>query len=112
MPAAEILIRVHSRWDDWRTADVRLEDLQDVQWLQPAGAPHEIMHGYISCSNVRNGNIPHDCARRSAPHRLVVCILKRHTSPLVYATLVRQADQRRPLQSDLRTATPVRVAVR
>jgi hypothetical protein len=98
----EILIRVHSNWKGWRNAEVRLADLREVCWFQPKGAPQAIVHGYISCSNIVTGEVPHDCDRRSAPHRLLVCILKRHAMPTVYTELVRRADEQRTLLSDTR----------
>jgi hypothetical protein len=93
----EMVIRVHSEWNGWRNAEVRLDDLQDVHWFQPAGAPHALVHGYIFCSDIVVGDIPHVCDRKSAPHRLRVCILKRHAIASVYAELARGADERRTL---------------
>jgi hypothetical protein len=98
----EMLIPVQSAWDDWRNAEVRFNDLRDVHWLQPTGAPHALVHGYISCSNIVTGDIPHDCDRRSAPHRLLVCILKRHTIPTVYEELARRADESQTVRPDRR----------
>jgi len=101
MPAHdEMLIRVHSAWDGWRNAEVRLGDLRDVHWFQPPRAPHALVHGSISCSSITTGDIPHDCDRRSAPHRLLVCILKKHTIPTVYAELARRADERQTWRPD------------
>jgi hypothetical protein len=94
-----MLIRVQSEWNGWRTAEVRLQDLQIVHWFQPSQAPHSLLHGYISCTNLVSGDIPHDCDRASAPHRLLVCILKRHAIPSVYAELARRADDQRTLPS-------------
>lgn len=94
------LIRVHSHWDDWRNADVRLGDLRDFHWLQPTRAPHSLVHAYVSCLDIVAGDIPHECDRRSAPHRLLVCILKRHTIPIVYAELSRRADERQAVPAD------------
>jgi len=100
MPTDARLIRVHAHWDDWRNADIRLADLRDVHWLQPARAPHALVHGYISCSSIVSGEIPHDCDRRSAPHQLLVCVLKRHTVPPVYAELARRAHEHHTLPVD------------
>ena len=91
----EMLIRVQSEWNGWRNAEVRLGELRDVHWFQPPRAPHALVHGYILCSNIVLGEIPHDCNRRSTPHRLLVCILKRHTIATVYTELARRADERR-----------------
>ena len=94
----DMLIRVLSEWNGWRNAEVRLGDLCDVHWFQPSRAPRPLVHGYMSCSNIITGDVPHDCDRTSAPHRLLVCILKSHTIPVVYAALARRADDQQTLQ--------------
>jgi hypothetical protein len=92
-PKHGLLIRVHREWRGWRSAEVRFGDLRDIHWLQPSGAPHSLIHAYVSCTAMVTGEIPHDCDGTSAPHRLLVCVLKRHALPSAYATLVRYADQ-------------------
>ncbi len=91
------LIRVQSEWNGWRNAEVRLGDLCDLHWLRPPRAPRPLVHGYMCCSNIITGDVPHDCDRTSAPHRLLVCILKSHTIPSVYAALARRADDQHTL---------------
>jgi hypothetical protein len=89
------LIRVQDGWDGWQTAEVQLGDLCDVHWLHPDRAPHPLVHAYISCTNVVTGGIRHECDPESAPHRLLVCILKKHALPSVYAEMARRADEQR-----------------
>lgn len=115
----DMLIRVHAEWNGWRNAEVRLGDLDELHWFQPDLAPHAIVHGHISCSNIVTGDIPHDCDRGSAPHRLLVCVLKRHEIPTVYTELARRADERGGLRSVTRggwsvrrCSTPVRAGQR
>ena len=102
----ETLIRVHREWDGWRTAEVRVGDLQDVHWFQPHGAPHPLVHARVLSTNLVTGDILHDCERSPGPHRLRVCVLKRHTVPTVYADLARRADERyaRPPEEERRMA--------
>jgi hypothetical protein len=104
----DMLVRVHSEWNGWRNAEVRLGDLRGVYWFQPNGAPQAIVHGYISCSDIVTGDVPHGCDRSSAPHRLFVCILKRHAIPTVHAELARRADEQRTLPSGTRGGSTVR----
>jgi len=80
-----ISVRLH--WDSWKSAHVALDDLQDAHWLQPPGAPRELLHGFVSCDRIPAGVLPHDCTSTDAPHRLLVCILKGHTPARVYAEL-------------------------
>ena len=94
MPAQnDMLIRVQSEWNGWQVAEVRLGDLQAVHWCQPSQAPHPLVHGDILCTNIVTGAIPHDCDRSTAPHRLRVCVLKRHSLPAAFTELTRRADQ-------------------
>jgi hypothetical protein len=91
------LIFVQREWDGWRTAEVRLGDLEHIHWFQPSEAPCALVHGYIWCASITAGNIPHICEPSAGPHRLLVCVLKRHSLPSVYAELARRADQQRIL---------------
>jgi hypothetical protein len=88
-------IFVQREWDGWRTAEVRVGDLQSIHWFQPSGAPRALVHGYISCASIVAGTIPHNCERSAGPHRLLVCVLKRHSPPSVYAEMARVADEHR-----------------
>jgi hypothetical protein len=88
-----ILIRVQGEWNGWRRAQVRLGDLRDVHWFQPDLAPRPLVYGHISCTNIVDGDIPHDCSLTPGPHRLLVCVLKRHTAPCAHAELAQRADE-------------------
>jgi hypothetical protein len=88
------LVVVQREWNGWRTALTRLVDLEHVHWLQPSGAPRRLIHAYVPCTKLQSGNIPHECDEPSAPHRLLVCILKCHTAPGVFEALSRDADDR------------------
>ena len=92
-PELEIVVRIHPEWDGWRSAEVRLADLENIHWLQPAGAPRALLHGFVRCTDIVTGGIPHDCEPGSRPHRLLVCVLKRHAIPTTYEWLVRCANE-------------------
>jgi hypothetical protein len=94
-PSRETVICVQAEWDGWRTAEVPLESLSDIHWRQPARAPRALLHGYVMCSDILAGDIPHGCAETAGPHRLLVCVLKRHSTFASYAELVRRADRER-----------------
>jgi hypothetical protein len=89
----DMLIPVQREWNAWRTAQVRLGDLQNIHWLQPHGAPVPLVHAYVGCASFVNRDIPHDCKGTQIPHRLLVCVLKRHIAPSAYAELTRRAAQ-------------------
>ena len=92
MTDQQLLVQVRCAWNAWRTADVRIGDLHDVHWRQPAGAPRPLLHAYVECTNVADGDIPHEHTATPAPHRLLVCVLKRTTMGPAYGELVRLAD--------------------
>ena len=96
----DFLICVNADWKGWRSAYVRLADLQDLHWRQPIGAPHAMVHGYVSCTDIVTGELPHDC--ETFPHRVLVCVLKSHTVPAVYAELVRRIGAEQAFSSTSR----------
>ena len=85
------LIRVYDHWNGWHSAEIRIEDFQGVHWFQPPGAPHRMLHGFIQCTNLVTGTIPHDCDGSSS-HRLMVCVLKKQTASTAFEELVHRAD--------------------
>lgn len=88
------LVPIRDAWNAWRTAEVRLGDLQEVHWFQPVGAPQRLLHAYVLCSTFVSGDIPHDCNRAGRmPHRLRVCILRKCATPSVYRELARRAQE-------------------
>lgn len=86
------LIEVRGAWNAWRTAEVRIGNLFNIHWFQPAGAPRPMVHAYTFCSDIVTGDIPHACADSPGRHRLLVCVLKRSASPALYNELARIAD--------------------
>ena len=93
-PYDDIVISLHADWKHGESATTRFANLHDVHWHQPPGAPHALVHGYVSCADILSGNIPHECDPITAPHSLRVCVLKRHTIPEVWAALARMAERR------------------
>lgn len=91
----DTVICVQGEWDGWKTAEVRLQDLLDVHWRQPIRAPRSLVHGYVRCTDLLAGEIPHPCEHAGVPHRLLVCVIKRHNAPSAYEELVRRADHQR-----------------
>lgn len=85
---ADLLIPVYDAWNGWHNAEVRLGDIRDVHWSQPARAPHRLLYGIVSCADIVSGHIPHECDHASAPHELLVCVLKKHVVSGAYAELV------------------------
>jgi hypothetical protein len=105
----DMLIPVQREWNGWRTAAVRLGDLQNVHWLQPSGAPVPLVHAYVVCASFVNGDVPHDCGLTPPPHRLLVCVLKKHIAPSAYLELSRRAAERLPIaRADTRHIPPAR----
>ena len=91
MESDSVLVRVHVTWDGWRSAEVRIDSLQQVHWRQPVRAPHELLHAFVSCADLVSGDVAHICDAASAPHQLLVCLLKKHVLPTAYVELTRRA---------------------
>jgi hypothetical protein len=89
------LVVVQRDWTDWRTALAKLTDLEHVHWRQPSGARRPLIHAYVPCTALESGEMVHECDVRSAPHRLLVCVLKSHTAPEIFRELSRLADERK-----------------
>ena len=85
-------VEVIAGWNGWRTAQVRLRDLENVHWFQPTGAPRPILHAYVRCTSLSSGELGHDCAATEGPHRLLLCILKSHTPVNTYRELAARAE--------------------
>jgi hypothetical protein len=88
----DLRISVTADWKDWRSTRVRVDDLRDVHWHQPPGAPHPLVHAYIACSEIVVDRT-HVCDVAVTPHRVRVCVLKSHNIPSVYSALARRADR-------------------
>ena len=102
----DAVVSVNVVWNDWRCAIVRLADLRDVHWHQPKGAPHRLLHAYLSCASVVHGDLPHGCDGASVPHQVRVVVLKKHNLPAAYAELLQRADGSRRA-SDLPSSVPL-----
>jgi hypothetical protein len=86
------LVVVQRAWSEWRTALVRVSDLEDVHWFRPAGAVRPLIHAYVWCDRVVSGRLSHDCTKSPCPHRVLVCLLKSHTTGCVFEELSRRAN--------------------
>lgn len=106
MTTHEGLVSVQAAWNGWRSAEVRLSDLHDLHWFQPAGAHSRFLHAWIDCSDIVVGSIPHACDAPSAPHRLHVCLLKSHTLPGIYTQLTQRASDVAPVASQPLASAP------
>lgn len=90
----EVLVPVQCGWDNWRLAEVRLKDLEDVHWFQPPGAPRALVHGYVAPSTVVSGTLTAQPAD-DPPGRVLVCVIKSHTAAPIYTALATRANQAR-----------------
>jgi len=86
------LVVVQRAWSEWRTALVRVSDLEDVHWFRPAGAVRPLIHAYVMCDRLVSGRLSHDCTKSACPHRVLVCLLKSHTTGSVFEELARRAN--------------------
>ena len=92
-PALDLLVVVQRDWNGWMKAMTPLSALEDVHWRQPAGAPRPLIHAYVRCDALVSGMVPHDCGDTGSQHRLLVCVLKKHSLSTAFEELVRRANQ-------------------
>jgi hypothetical protein len=101
----EVLVVVQREWNGWHKAFVRLRDLQNIHWLQPNGAPNPLVHAYVPCTSIVEGDLHmeedahHDWQGIAAPP-ILVCILKCHNTAPAYEEIVHRADQRNALNAE------------
>ena len=91
-------IRVRRHWNDWKTADFRLGDLEGLHWDTVSGgvgvrSPRLFLHGYVWCNAMVAGEVAHSCVHGEGPHRIKVCIVKKDNAPAVYRRLEQQAQK-------------------
>ena len=70
--SATRVIRVQREWNGWEIVDVPIDELRNIHWFQPVGAPRPMVHGFLA--DVR------------------VCILKKHNPPDLYQEVQEKAD--------------------
>lgn len=88
------LIAVQTMWNGWRTALVRVGDLENLHWFQPVGAPRALLHAELLCTALRSGSVPHQCDPATRPHRLMVCVIKSHVTAVIFEALANLAGER------------------
>jgi hypothetical protein len=75
------VVEVRRSWNDWRSADYYLNDVEDLHWSNISGgvqavAPQFFVHGRVWCDGMLNGELAHSCQHGHGPHRIKVCITK------------------------------------
>jgi hypothetical protein len=90
-PCDGLQVSITAPWNDWRSALVRLDALSEPHWYQPPGAPRPLLHAYVGCASIGGGHLTHVCEAASAPHRILVCVLKCHNTLAVYDELASRA---------------------
>jgi hypothetical protein len=78
----EIIVTVRRQWNDWREARYRLRDIEGLHWTDVSGgvnarAPRALIHGYVWCNGMIDGELAHSCQHGEGPHRVLVCVVKK-----------------------------------
>ena len=89
------VVTVRRRFNDPRTASVRVADLRELRVHNDAGGvcsplPRPFLHARVWCDHLLDGQSIHSCDAATAPHELELCILEQDNAPLAYAGLTRQ----------------------
>ena len=102
MGEEKVTVVIRRQWNDWRQAEVHLEDLRHIHWDPISGgfvatAPQPFIHARVSCTDVE-GDIAHSCLHGPPPHEIKVCVVKKDNSPEIYRSLLELAGPKPPRQ--------------
>jgi hypothetical protein len=97
---SDLRVRVRGLWNGWQTAEVWIEDLSDIHWHQPPGAPRPLLHAHIWRERIVSGSVPWGNGQGRRSDRLLVCVLKHDVTPEVHRHLSRVADRHGMLFGD------------
>ena len=94
-------VRVRRQMGDYRRAEYRLESVTGIHWDRISGgvqtsAPQDLLHGYVSCDGMLQGELAHSGTHGPHPHRIKVCILKVDNSPAVFRHFEQQTGPKPP----------------
>lgn len=94
----KIIITVRRQWNDYRQAEISLDDISGLHWSNFSGgvrapSPHTMIYGYVSCTDVQ-GDIGHSCMHGEAPHNIKVCVVKKDNSNEVYKILLKMVGEK------------------
>ena len=91
--ADEPVVWVRRQWNDvLREASYKRSHIQGVHWDTVSGgvnapAPQPLLHGYVPCDMMIEGELAHSCRHGRGPHSVKVCIVKKGNDPNVFAEL-------------------------
>lgn len=84
------LVRVRDTWNGWHTAEVSRNELHDVRWVRPQGAPQPILHACVRCEALER-RVPHEWGAQDGAHDVRVCVLKNDVTTSLYEVLAAAA---------------------
>ena len=95
----ESVVLVRRQWNDWRTAEYRLSDVEGVHWSRVSGgvgalAPQPFMNGYVRCDQTLGGELAHSRTHGPCPHSIKVCIVKKDNTSGIIQQLERLAGHK------------------
>jgi hypothetical protein len=81
-----VLVNVRRGPADRRRADYRLSDISRMKWgyisggLQHRSQWH--VYGFVMCDAMISGKVAHSCKHGPAPHRIKICVTKKHNEKI------------------------------
>lgn len=100
--ADEPMVWVRRQWNGWDGARCRLAELEHPHWSQSSGgavygfarrSPRPMVHGYVWCDAMLEGELAHSCEHGPAPHKVKVCVVAKDNDPKVMEQLKEWADR-------------------
>lgn len=94
---------VRRSWNGSDGARLAIRELKQLHWSDVSGghgarSPRRMLHGYVWCDQVLEGELGHSCLHGPPPHRVKVCIVaKDNPKPLVaeLKSIATENDRRR-----------------
>ena len=92
LPGDDDLVTVRRQWNDWRHAQFRFSDLDNVHWDTVSGGvqapcPQPFIHAYVWCDEKIAGELAHGCMHGGGPHSIKVCIVMKDNDRHVFERL-------------------------
>jgi len=103
---------VRRHWNDWRHGRVLLTSMRHFHLRDAFGGvgarpPRPMLFARIWCDSIIEGEIAHSCAHGPAPHEVLVCIVQRDNSKVLYKRLLAMVEMMRPEPGEIAAAAEI-----
>jgi hypothetical protein len=100
------VIKVRRQWNEWRIATYPRDGVWGFHWSVISGGiqarlPQPLLHAYVLCDGMLEGELAHSCLHGDPPHEIKVVVLKKD-NPELWEELAAEAGPRpkQPTQAE------------